>query len=180
MRIGKNELRKKILEIRDSMSDELVEEKSRAIAERFLNLFGSAERFLLYMSIKNEVRTNFLVNTLFSNGKKLFLPKYFGGEFIPIRYEGPLSMLKGMYGVMEPLSDESCDEFDVIVIPGVVFGYDFNRIGMGKGYYDKMLKKVKGLKVGLAYQFQLVDGIKEDPWDVKMDMIITEEDVYRR
>lgn len=59
MRIGKNELRKKILEIRDSMSDELVEEKSRAIAERFLNLFGSAERFLLYMSIKNEVRTNF-------------------------------------------------------------------------------------------------------------------------
>jgi len=51
---------------------------------------------------------------------------------------------------------------------------------MGKGYYDKMLKKVKGLKVGLAYQFQLVDGIKEDPWDVKMDMIITEEDVYRR
>lgn len=176
----KESLRKRILEIRNSLTKREVEEKSERISAKFLEIFEKFDKFLLYYSINSEVRTNFIIDTLSSNGKEVFLPKYVDGEFLACLYEGDLNLKRGKFGVMEPISDVSETEFDAIAVPGVVFGRDFNRIGMGKGYYDVMLKKLNGLKVGLAYQFQMVDGIDADPWDVKMDMIITEENIYRR
>ncbi|MGC8767850.1 5-formyltetrahydrofolate cyclo-ligase [Calditerrivibrio sp.] len=177
---SKEFLRREMLNLRNGLSLADADEKSRIIGEIFLNLFGQKESFLLYSSVNNEVRTKFIIDTLYKNGKLVYLPKYSKGGFISALYNGETSMVKGKFGVMEPDSMDSRDKFDVIAIPGVVFGLDFNRIGMGKGYYDTMLKKVKGLKVGLSYQFQIVDGIDTDPWDEKMDMIITEENIYRR
>lgn len=173
-------LRREILNLRNCLSLADVDEKSRIIGEIFLNLFGQKESFLLYSSVNKEVRTKFIIDTLYKNGKVVYLPKYGDDGFVPALYNGETGMVKGKFGVMEPASTASSDQFDVIAIPGVVFGLDFNRVGMGKGYYDTMLKKVKGLKVGLSYQFQIVDGIDSDPWDEKMDMIITEENIYRR
>ncbi len=176
----KESLRKRILEMRNSLTKREVEEKSERICVEFLRMFEGMNRFLLYYSVNNEVRTKLIIDTLSNNGKKIYLPKYIDGTFHAGLYEGEERLMRSKFGVMEPISDLSETEFDAITIPGVVFGRDFNRIGMGKGYYDVMLKKLNGLKVGLAYQFQMVDGIDADPWDVKMDMIITEENIYRR
>lgn len=176
----KGSLRKKILEMRNSLTKREIEEKSERICVEFLRIFEGMNKFLLYYSVNNEVRTKMVIDTLSNNGKKVYLPKYIDGSFSVGLYEGEERLKRGKFGVMEPISDVLETEFDIITVPGVVFGKDFNRIGMGKGYYDVMLKRLIGLKVGLAYQFQMVDGIDADPWDVKMDMIITEEKIYRR
>jgi len=61
-----------------------------------------------------------------------------------MKYEGSSKLKQGLFGVMEPISDEKCYDFDVIVVPGVAFAVDGSRIGMGKGFYDRLLQKIKG------------------------------------
>jgi len=72
------------------------------------------------------------------------------------------------------------EEIDLVIVPGVVFDKNLNRIGFGKGYYDKILNRLKpsAKKVALAHDFQVLEDIPAEEHDVKMDMIITEKNIY--
>lgn len=169
-----------MIEVRNSLKEDEVETKSMEIGKKFLDNFSDRRRFLFYYDVNKEVRTKSLINYLHSQGNNIFLPKFDGKKFMGCLYEGVNRLAKGLYGIMEPLSDITSDDYDVVVIPGVAFGEDFSRLGMGKGFYDEMLKRVKGYRVGFAYQFQIVDMLPSDEWDEKIDMIITEDKIYRR
>jgi len=84
----------------------------------------------------------------------------------------------GQFGIREPAS--SCPEiplekFDLILVPGVAFDWNGNRLGRGRGYYDRILSRVGGLKCGIGYDFQLVKRIPAEPHDVRMNFIVTPE-----
>jgi 5-formyltetrahydrofolate cyclo-ligase len=84
----------------------------------------------------------------------------------------------GQFGIREPAS--SCPEiplekFDLILVPGVAFDWNGNRLGRGRGYYDRILSRVGGLKCGIGYDFQLVKRIPAEPNDVRMNFIVTPE-----
>jgi len=133
-----------MLEKRKILTEDVVKNASSKIASIFLKLFEENEKFLLYYAMNNEVETNLVIERLYSKEKNVYLPKYANGEFEGMKYEGSSKLKQGLFGVMEPISDEKCCDFDVIVVPGVAFAVDGSRIGMGKGFYDRLLQKIKG------------------------------------
>ena len=86
------------------------------------------------------------------------------------------------FGYYEPksISPVNIEEIELVIVPGVVFDKNLNRIGFGKGYYDKILNKLKpsAKKLAVAHEFQVLEIIPAEEHDVKMDMIITEKNIY--
>ena len=67
---------------------------------------------------------------------------------------------------------------ELIIVPAVAYDRQGNRIGRGKGYYDRLLSRTKALRIGVAYDFQLVDEIEAEPHDIPVDIVITETGTY--
>ena len=81
---------------------------------------------------------------------------------------------------MEPVDDGtiiSNDDIDLIVVPGVAFDRERNRLGRGKGYYDRLLSQLKASAIGICFDFQLKGQIPTEPFDRKMDLVITEKEI---
>ena len=142
---------------------------------RNLKEYKNARTVMLYMPIQNEID----VTRLMSDDKLFVVPVVDGDNMYPcITGE----MEKGTFGVPEPIDKEVFDKnkIDVVIVPGVAFDKEFNCMGFGKGYYDKFLEKTNMVKIGICHAFQMLDGIPSDDRDVKMDIIVTEEDTWRR
>jgi 5-formyltetrahydrofolate cyclo-ligase len=93
------------------------------------------------------------------------------------RVENPADeMVTGKFGVREPVS--SCveiplEKFDLVLVPGVAFDLRGNRLGRGKGFYDRLLTKISGVKCGVGYDFQLLEKIPAEPHDARVNFILT-------
>ncbi|HQG08910.1 MAG TPA: 5-formyltetrahydrofolate cyclo-ligase, partial [Dysgonamonadaceae bacterium] len=69
------------------------------------------------------------------------------------------------------------DSIDLIIVPGVAFDRKLNRLGRGKGYYDRLLSQLKSPKIGICFDFQLLESIPVEDWDIKMDMIVAQNEI---
>ena len=139
---------------------------------------------MLYMDFRNEVPTRAIIDGIRTSEKKLVLPitdKDFNIVAYEIPKDGKLSdyLITSKYGISEP-NPALCREadlasIDLVIIPGSVFDQYDNRIGYGKGCYDRFLSSFprKVFKLALAYDFQVLPCIPADPTDVKMDKILT-------
>ena len=88
----------------------------------------------------------------------------------------------GYYSLLEPGIEAEAvllEDIQVVVIPGIVFDYEGYRLGYGKGYYDRLLIGSKAIKVGLAFSFQRIADIPSESHDQRVDIVITEESVYK-
>jgi 5-formyltetrahydrofolate cyclo-ligase len=85
----------------------------------------------------------------------------------------------GAFQIEEPQGDEVSDisDIELIVVPGIAYDRRGNRVGRGKGYYDRLLTSTRATKIGVGYDFQLVDEIDAEPHDVLMDVIVTEHEL---
>ena len=86
-------------------------------------------------------------------------------------------MEKGVaFGIDEPIGNvyDNPEKIDLIVVPGVAFDKKNNRLGRGKAYYDKLLKTANTFKVGICFDFQLIDSVPVDKYDIKMDLVISD------
>jgi small GTP-binding protein len=88
-------------------------------------------------------------------------------------------MKKGAYGILEPKTVRKADEnnIDVILVPGLAFDRNGGRMGFGKGYYDRLLESSKAVKIGLCYDFQILEKIPTEIHDVPMNFVITEKEI---
>lgn len=88
-------------------------------------------------------------------------------------------MEKGAYGILEPKTVRKADEnnIDVILVPGLAFDRNGGRMGFGKGYYDRLLESSKAVKIGLCYDFQILEKIPTESHDVPMNFVITEKEI---
>ncbi len=178
----KEKLRKQIKEKRTEITKEENRKKSKKIKERLLGLkeYRDAKIVLFYVSYDGEVFTHDMIKEALDDKKVV----------VPISNKKncslSLSMLEnwedleeGSYGILEPRKDcikeISIDEIDLIIVPGVAFDLNGNRLGHGKGYYDRLLEKTKAISIGLAFEFQIVKDIPTDGNDVPVDIIVTEE-----
>lgn len=157
--------------------------KSAAICKKAIELpeIKSAACVGIYISMGNEVNAELLFDSLISSGKKVFLPVVAGNG---LKFAGANSLsglAKGKYGALEPKGKKFAEkgEIGVFLVPGAAFDLQGNRIGRGKGFYDKFFSKEEGFRIGLAYDFQVVPQIAAQEHDIKMDAVVTESRVLR-
>lgn len=178
---SKKYLRGKMLGRRSGLSPVEVERVSRCVCSRLWDLvLESGVRAVGgYMGLNNELELSCFLRRCLREGVHVYLPRFVCGlggyEFARVmNLEGDLE--SGKYSVLEPTS--SClragnlNCLDMIVVPGVAFDLEGNRMGMGMGYYDRMLAGYGGLKIGVGYSWQVLDRVPVDENDVGMDLVV--------
>ena len=175
----KAEVRKQIRELKRAVPLEEKLRRSEGIMRQVeaLPAFQQAKVVLLYWSMADEVQTHAFVEKWYRN-KVLLLPCVDGDDLRLRRYTGPECMVAGeQFGIGEPTGEEwkDLDSVELIMVPGVAFDPTGNRMGRGRGFYDRLLKSTpNALKMGVAFDFQMLDTIPVEAFDVKMDTVITE------
>ncbi|HOT21090.1 MAG TPA: 5-formyltetrahydrofolate cyclo-ligase [Sedimentibacter sp.] len=183
---SKSQLRKRVLNVRNNMSKEDVKKNSNAIMDKItsLDIYKQSKVVFIYMDFKNEVITSNLIKRMLCEKKRVVIPytDSINTVLIPSEITKESDLKQNSFGYFEPKSilPVNIEEIDLVIVPGVVFDKNLNRIGFGKGYYDKILNRLKpsAKKVALAHDFQVLEDIPAEEHDVKMDMIITEKNIY--
>ncbi len=184
----KSELRQAKLAERRAMDSEDAASRSRAIGLRLVDQpeFSSADTVLSYVSSKdNEVDTLALVKLLLAEERAVLAPSALaGGQMKWHELDSVEDLHPGRFGILEPGS--GCREAAVpllsnavVIVPGVAFDRRGYRVGYGGGYFDRFLPGFRGVKIGLAFELQIVGKIEVDEHDQSVDMIVTETQVYR-
>ena len=181
--IERERVRTETLHRREGLSPEERTRLSRRIVDSTVRWiqregFGSV---MLYLNMRSEVETTFLLEELLNSGKQACAPVVDTGqlELIPRRIQNLKTEMKHHpYGMLEP--NAACPIFptehlQLIVVPGIAFDRNGYRLGYGKGFYDRFLMKCPhAIAIGLAYQIQLVEDTFPQEWDVPVQHIFTE------
>ena len=137
--------------------------------------FRAANTILLYHSLPDEVDTHEFIRK-WSCEKRVLLPVVMGDDLELRKYTGAEDLAISSYGIEEPVGEPFTDyaAIDFIAVPGVAFDRNGNRLGRGKGYYDRLLPRIpQAYKVGICFTFQIVEEVPAEPFDIRMDEIIT-------
>ncbi|MDE6277695.1 MAG: 5-formyltetrahydrofolate cyclo-ligase [Muribaculaceae bacterium] len=137
--------------------------------------FTLARRILLYHSLPDELSTREFIDR-WHERKEFFLPRVNGLNLEILPYDRSKLHL-GAFQIEEPDGTETVDlkDIDLVIVPAVAYDRQGNRVGRGKGYYDRLLSTARALtKIGVGYGFQLVDEIEADPFDVAVDFVVTD------
>ncbi len=180
----REEIRACVKKRREDASKIQAAELSARICERIVAMaeYLKAKRILCYAALPDEVQTGGLLREILRSGRSLYLPRTRGSNLEVAHVTADTKLERGAYGVPEPVTDELADisDVDLVLAPGVAFDREGNRLGYGKGYFDRLLKDCACPKVGLAYEMQMVDHVPEHQGDVPMDKVVTEERIYVR
>lgn len=185
MQIDKNTLRHNLLLKRNGLAMNEIKQASDIIFEAVskTNDFYSCRDILLYASYKSEIITYKFFNFALKCNKNVYFPKCYENYEMKFFKVTTFDDLKaGMYGIHEP--DKECDEYvnsadSLCIVPGVCFDKKGYRLGYGKGYYDRFLCYFKGKTIGVAMDEFVTDILPIFSTDIKMDMIITNKNIYR-
>lgn len=178
----KQQIRDEMLKKRNELDSSKAKEKSSEIIKKvcLLKEFKESKVIHCYISNGKEVETlNFIKGIC--NNKKIVVPYFVNNCLESSIFKESDQLKKGNFDFLEPSKPENFPKKDInlIIIPGIAFDKKGNRIGYGKGCYDKFLDQIPAKKIALAYDFQIVDNIPEEEHDVKVDCIITEDRVIR-
>ncbi|HLR76230.1 MAG TPA: 5-formyltetrahydrofolate cyclo-ligase [Balneolaceae bacterium] len=179
----KQKLRKTLLKRRNSLSEKEYFQKSRAICRRLTDLseYKKAKSVHCYVSIneRNEVNTHPLIKKMLAEGKRVIVPisEIEKGTLRNVQLNQFKDLKPNRWGVLEPAEGEEAahHELDLIIVPMAGGDMNKNRIGYGKGFYDRFLAQTNCLKIGLLFEPCLEDEIPTESFDVKLDKLITEQ-----
>lgn len=180
-----NTLRQQMIQKRLLLSSEERLRRSDLIADRVCELeeYRNADKLLIYADHNGEVATDRLIRMALLAGKEIYMPVCETGlrlEFY--RVFDIDELLPGAYGIREPLrieylrlSDEAVNDNTLCIVPGTVFDKAGNRLGYGKGYYDRYLGRTHiKHRIGAAYDFQITDKLSLKAHDIPMTAIISD------
>lgn len=182
--LNKPQIRKALRSQRASLSrkERLNAETNLARHALMCNRLIQAKKILSYAPFAGEISPNKLVSSI--QTKDVFLPKISNFRLCQMRFYSASKLERpNKYGIQEPRSigtPKRANRFDVILMPLVAFDRNGNRIGMGKGYYDRALQPLKHQQstrpflIGLAHHFQEVKSCQAAAWDVPLDAILTD------
>jgi 5-formyltetrahydrofolate cyclo-ligase len=176
---AKAALRKHIRGTLEKISPAVRLAESLDLCRRLEPQLQSAQTILFYAPLPDELDVWLLLEQLLSSKKTCALPAFDGTtQSYSARRVTNLEtdIFPGKFGVSEPVS--GCPEiplnrFDLTLVPGMAFDLNGHRLGRGKGYYDRILPAISGIKCGVAYAFQLLEKIPAEAHDAQMDFIVT-------
>ena len=179
----KVDFRKKYISIRNKIENK--QYKSIEIFNKVIEneIYKQAKIIALYKSLASEVSTDDLIEYSMNIGKVVVLPRVVRDELKFYKIDSiEENFIKSKFGIEEPKVNENNliekSKIELIIVPGVCFDREKNRMGFGKGYYDRYLLNTNLKTIGLCFSEQLVEILPVDKYDVKMQQIITEKEVY--
>ena len=164
---------------RDGLMPAQISRLSRAAQESIIRSkeFRTAGCVGAYFAFGSEVRTDLLISEVKKLGKTVALPRVEGQNISFYQYLDSNHLVKGRFGIMEPLPQIRVKGIDLLVVPGIAFDRRGYRLGYGKGYYDRFLSENPTISIGLAYSIQLVENIPHRSHDRRMDAIAAEDGI---
>ena len=171
----KKELRAHIKTLKKQHTKEQLLEQSEQILAKLEQHpdFAKAETVMLYSALPDEVQTQAFLE-MWHLKKKIILPTVVGDDIIPVEYGKDTAFAVGDFNILEPQNEPYSGGFDLIVVPGVAFDRKGNRLGRGRGYYDRFLCQHLDVKrIGICFDFQCVDEVPAEPFDIRMDEVLT-------
>lgn len=181
----KVDIRKNTMKLRNSLTRDELEEYSYKITNRVIKstVYKKARSIFIYISFGSEVETRNIIEDALISGKKIYVPKTNKKikEMIAVEINNFNNMTVDKWGILEPSGVDKNNigkDFDLIIMPGVAFDRNGNRIGYGGGYYDKYIynSRDKYRLLALAYDIQIVQNMEVEVHDIVVDYIVTEKE----
>ena len=168
----KQEYRAQLIKLRKQETEKDI--KSAKIAKEVLSFCESYSVIGVYLSKEDEVQTDELIKELQAQNKVVVFPKVEGND---LEFYKSDKFEISSFGVREPIEGEkySKDKIEVMIVPGVGFDINRNRLGFGKGYYDRYLSDYNGKKIGICFSSQVVMNLPITCKDIQMDILITDK-----
>lgn len=186
--MDKKSIRTKIKELKSLLSGEEIQKRSRIMAENLFELpeYKEAGNVFVYLSFNQEVDTEPVIRKALADGKKVAVPRVIPedeyGRKLPLNeqtmefiYIDENTAYTEHGGIREPVSGDVADSDALVIVPGLAFGKDLNRIGYGGGFYDRYFAEHEDrtfMKTALCYDFQVFDSLPSDAHDAKVDILI--------
>jgi len=153
-----------------------------------LTAYQRATSILFYISSDKEVQTTELLESKLDSEIQVVVPYCVDGDLELYELSNMDDLSRGAYNLLEPKIElrHSTEKrvlpssLDLVLVPGVAFDRRGARLGQGKGYYDRLLKRcdVNTVLIGLGFDCQMFDKIPTEPHDIRLDIIVTEKNVY--
>jgi len=173
----KKNLRRLIKHQKLLLSEAEIVKQSSCIFARIegMDIFRDATVVMAYWSMGDEVRTHDFIMKWYRK-KTILLPVIEEGHLKACIFSGISSLRQEKtLGIFEPSGNmyESTGLIDLIIVPGVAFDADNNRLGRGKAYYDKFLSMSNSYKIGVCFDLQMVTKVPVSDKDIRMDIVVT-------
>ena len=185
----KKEVRRKVNALILEMSEDERKDRSEKIQSDIAALkeLRDARCVALYIAMPFEVSTDILIRTCLADDKTVVLPRTVWSErrMDMVRISDPdTDLAPGPKGIMEPIGDEiiATGDIDLVIVPGRAFDRSCNRVGQGGGFYDSFLAGTRPdcVRCAPAFGVQIFDSVPVDAHDLPVDIVVTEEDTYRK
>lgn len=183
MKSRKAELRDQARKTISALPDDYLSESDDRLFHLTTSLgeFIRARNIMLYYSVKREPGTQRIAEAAFMAGKTVAFPYCFRSGIMQARTVRSLSELQpAMLGIPAPPENSDAiepEEFDLIVVPALIYDRDGYRIGNGGGYYDRYLSGIRAFTVGLCRERLITDRLPREPHDISVDCVVTEEGI---
>jgi len=183
----KKELRRKIQNKRNNLPIWDRKKRSKIIAEKFVNTayYINSNNILIYYPFRSEIEVTIIIRQALKNKKNIILPRVHDRKLKLFYIDNLKKQLEiGAYGIMEPTPGlcraAKISGIDLVIVPGLVFDKNLNRLGYGGGFYDRLLPLIPvGVKkIALCFDIQVVDSIPVSEHDIKVDLLITDTNIY--
>lgn len=173
--LDKPSLRRMVSQLKKLMTDSEKQRQADAVFTQIeqLQQFADAEDVAVYWSLNDEIDTHRFIEKWFKQ-KRIWLPVVVGDDLIFRQFEGTDKMSAGAFGILEPMGQQldNVSQISLIIVPGVAFDLQNNRMGRGRGFYDRLLANSKAFKIGTAYSCQIFSQIPTKETDIPMDLVV--------
>jgi 5-formyltetrahydrofolate cyclo-ligase len=187
---NKAELRRGLADARRRLSapDRLQRSRKVVAACRRLDGFADADVVCTYVNFREEVETVELIAALLAEGRRVAVPVHLHGTPQPLVFaeiRGLAELVPNHFGILQPPHEAArylpTAAIPLFLVPGLAFDPAGRRLGYGLGFYDRAFAAAApgALKAGLAFDLQIVESVPADPHDVPMDVVVTEDRVFR-
>ena len=183
----KKYLRAILRETRDAITAQHAAHASACVQSTFLgaDFYRTAHAIVLYAALGNEVSSDLIRDDALAGGRVVFYPRLnrAANSLELCRIESRADLRPGAYGILEPATPSIATASmppGVVVVPGLAFTREGQRLGRGGGHYDRLIAALPphAITVGLAYSFQLLDHLPRDGWDQRLSFVVTESAIH--
>ncbi len=180
----KENIRKIIIDKRKALDTKELVRLSNLIVENIKGIedIKNSTCYMFYYPMSGEPNILPLAEEFLGEGVCVCFPTVKDQTLCPVMVKDFKSFRKSNLGVYEPAVGRELkpSSLDVVFVPGLAFDTELYRVGFGRGFYDRFLKLTDAVKVGVAFDFQIMENLPHDEWDVPVDILVTPYDILRR